>query len=421
MTKTARSKSGVAKNPAIISFMFARSRSSNFALWFAFITLWLYAPASRAQVKVAPTPGIAPAISAEQYARELANAERLLRAQKTVEQRDLKSPLSSLAVRRDVRRQDGVMQRVDGSVWKLFLEESENYLQPKPAPTPKSTPNLPPPPIVVPSIGTTPTARAVTDAVALLEVQGRGLQEWAQPSDGKYLQASADAAAYLKSLEKQGVIRTGPTGIQKWLQSAWRSLYGVWDNFVDWFDELFSRSSSSNVPTVDPKWAQAIALLAVAGVLLLAAILAWRAIGGRWRRAEKPQSLLKSEDEALLELPPDELLDRAETYARAGNFREALRHRYLSLLLQLEARGVWRYARRRTNWEHLARLRITHAHNSAGVEQLSALTSRFDRVRYGNAPCDRAHWETFDRDAKNTLESLSATRGATPPKLEVAR
>ncbi len=235
------------------------------------------------------------------------------------------------------------------------------------------------------------------------------------------LRGDASAAAYIKSLEKQGVIRTGPTPIQQFLQNAWRNLYGLWDKFVDWLDRLFSRSSTSSVPTIDPAWARAIAILSIAGVLLLAAILAWRAIGGRWQRSEKSQSLLQSEDEALLDLPPDELLDRAQINARAGNFREALRHRYLSLLLQLEARGVWHYERRRTNWEHIARLRLSQAHNSAGVEQLANLTSRFDRVRYGNADCDQNHWETFDRDAQQTLEALASSRPAASGNFEVAR
>ena len=396
--------------------MFARSRLPLSALCLIVIALLLRVVSSGAQPLPSPTPGVAPMVSAEQYAAELKRAEQALRAQKTVTERDLKTPLAGLAVRRDVRRQDGAVQRVDGSAWRLFLEESENYLQPKPAPAPKT-----PPISALPPIGTTPTASAVNKAIALLEVQQLMVQEWAQPTSGKYLQANTDAAAFMQALEKQGVIRTGPTGVQKWLQNAWRSLYGVWDDFVKWLNKLFNRAPARNVPMLDPTWARGLAILAVAGVLLLAALLAWRAIGGRWKRAEKSPAQLQSEDEALLELPPDELLDRAEAYAREGNFREALRHRYLSLLLQLEARGVWHYERRRTNWEHIARLRSTHAHNSSGVEQLAALTSRFDRVRYGNASCDRAHWETFDGEAKSTLQALASSRGIAPAKMEVAR
>ena len=402
--------------------MFARLRPLFPTFWLIAIAL-LRVPASVAQssLQPEPTPTLAPTLSAEQYAQELNNAEQLLRAQKEVSERDLKTPLSNLAVRRDVRRADGATQRVDGSAWKLFLEEPKNYLQPKPTPPPKTAPKAPRN-NVLPPIGTVPTAKAVTEAIAMLKVQQRVVQEWAQPADGKYLQADADAAAYIKSLEKQGVIRTEPTGVQKWLQNAWRSLYGVWDKFVAWLDKLFSRAPSRNVPSIDPRWARGVAILAVAGVLLLAAILAWRAIGGRWSRSEKSPSLLQSEDEALLELPPDELLDRAQIYAREGNFREALRHRYLSLLLQLEARGIWHYERRRTNWEHIARLRLSYAHNAPAVEQLATLTSRFDRVRYGNAPCDQAHWTTFDRDAAQTLDALASSRPpVTRGNLEVAR
>ena len=116
--------------------------------------------------------------------------------------------------------------------------------------------------------------------------------------------------------------------------------------------------------------------------------------------------MLEGEDQALLRLPPDELLDRAQAFASQNNFREALRHRYLSLLLLLDARGVWRYDRRRTNWEHIARLKSSNAAQS-GVQSLSDLTLRFDRVRYGNESCDQNAWLQFDQDASATLEMLS--------------
>ncbi|HEX8465660.1 MAG TPA: DUF4129 domain-containing protein, partial [Abditibacterium sp.] len=114
---------------------------------------------------------------------------------------------------------------------------------------------------------------------------------------------------------------------------------------------------------------------------------------------------LEGEDAQLLLLPPDELRLRAEEYAARGEFREALRHRYLALLLQLDARGVWRYDARRTNWEHIAGLRRSES-KTALVAPLSDLTRRFDRVRYGGAPCDQGQWADFNSDTQN-LENQS--------------
>jgi hypothetical protein len=96
-----------------------------------------------------------------------------------------------------------------------------------------------------------------------------------------------------------------------------------------------------------------LSLLAVLGYLL------WRTLGGRLGRegARREVRYLQSEDAELLLLPPDELRQRADGFAASGDFRQALRHLYLSLLLELDSGGVWRYDTRRTNWEHIRVLR----------------------------------------------------------------
>jgi hypothetical protein len=117
-------------------------------------------------------------------------------------------------------------------------------------------------------------------------------------------------------------------------------------------------------------------------------------------------AVLEGEDAQLLLLPPTELRSRADEYAAQGNFREALRHRYLALLVQLDTRGVWRYDARRTNWEHIAALR-RQENKQILVSPLSELTRRFDRVRYGGAACDIEQWQQFDADARQ-FESQSS-------------
>jgi hypothetical protein len=65
--------------------------------------------------------------------------------------------------------------------------------------------------------------------------------------------------------------------------------------------------------------------------------------------------------------------------------------------LTLDSRGVWRHDPRRTNWEHIGLLRRNEEFRPL-VAPLSDLTRRFDRVRYGGAPCSREEWERFDSD-----------------------
>jgi hypothetical protein len=242
-------------------------------------------------------------------------------------------------------------------------------------------------------------------------IQRQALDDWAFPSGGKYFEPDASAKAAVLQWEKSGVIETGPPA---W-QSAWLSfvrwMHSTWERLLQWLASQFERDPSRQPLALDRKKIELAFYFLLMGVVAGAAWLTWRALGGRVMRSRKKQrdTLLEGEDAALLRLPPDELLERARQFARAGDFREALRHRYLSLLLQLEARAVWRYDRRRTNWEHIARLKSSGAER-AGVDALSALTLRFDRVRYGNDSCSPGAWAAFDEDAGAALELLS--RGA---------
>jgi hypothetical protein len=121
----------------------------------------------------------------------------------------------------------------------------------------------------------------------------------------------------------------------------------------------------------------------------------WRAIGGRWRRdAVKREVRFAGEDAELLQLPPDELRERAQRLAANGDYAAALRHLYIALLLTLDTRGVWRYDTRRTNWEHIHALRKKPT-AAPLITPLSTLTRHFDRVRYGNAPCTENDWTRF--------------------------
>jgi hypothetical protein len=125
--------------------------------------------------------------------------------------------------------------------------------------------------------------------------------------------------------------------------------------------------------------------------------LAYRLLRGRaiWRRAHR-KSEFEGEDAELLQLPPDELRERAERFAAQGQFREALRHRFIAVLVRFDRHSVWRYDVRRTNWEHISALQ-RDATKRTVVEPLSDITRRFDRVRYGGADCDPEGMATFRR------------------------
>ena len=101
---------------------------------------------------------------------------------------------------------------------------------------------------------------------------------------------------------------------------------------------------------------------------------------------------------------------RASSSASSGEKAKApwgrLRRLYIALLLNLDARGVWRYDARRTNWEHIHALEKNTAHHAL-VAPLADITHRFDRVRYGNADCNRDDWDAFERDVTKVEAATS--------------
>ena len=217
--------------------------------------------------------------------------------------------------------------------------------------------------------------------------------------------------------KQSGVIRTGPTAFQKWWDGVKKSFFDAIERFFRWLSGSLPTASPGSVPSVDPLWIKGFfylvlaALVGAIGYFLIRPLSVYLSLNwGRWRffwrRAEARHNIeFTGEDAELLQMPPDELRDRARAFAAQGNFREALRHLYIRLLLQLDARGVWRYDTRRTNWEHVSALRQNPAHSSL-ARPLSDLTRRFDRVRYGNAPCSDAEWQRFERDAMAVENSL---------------
>ncbi|HEX8235856.1 MAG TPA: DUF4129 domain-containing protein [Abditibacteriaceae bacterium] len=244
---------------------------------------------------------------------------------------------------------------------------------------------------------------AVRDLRLAVNRRRVALEEWISGRNGQLYEA-ADAQDIMRQLESTGQIRSGPTRWQKMWADLTRSIgQGItklFDTIIGWLGSN-APPATNKAPNIDTRWitfffySTVLSLLAVLGYLL------WRTLGGRLGRegARREVRYLQSEDAELLLLPPDELRQRAERFAAEGDFRQALRHMYLSLLLQLDSRGVWRYDTRRTNWEHIRALR-RNAQGVTLIDPLADITRRFDRVRYGDAPCSAQDWSRFATDVQ---------------------
>lgn len=364
------------------------------------LTLLLLSSGARAQTPLPPGGKTAkPAvISIAQYRAQRAKARDQLRALATRRgggARDATAIFKSLDKAQIVRRADGNMQRADGTRWSALA-------------------------------GGVATAGAseTFDVKALQRSEIRQFERaltaeiaeadaWNARTDGAYYQA-VDAGKIIRQLEESGQIRTGPTWLQARTEAIKQWLSDAVSNFFSWLGSLFPNFAPATGAAPNLSWLIYVFWAVVASLLAFLLVAAYRIFAGniRWggRRKKSGDEQLEGEDAELLLLPPDELGERAANFAREGNFREALRHRYIALLLRLDGRGIWRYDTRRTNWEHIGALRRGAIEgNAAIVEPLSDLTRRFDRVRYGSAPCNANDWQRFERDS-TALENSAISR-----------
>lgn len=142
-------------------------------------------------------------------------------------------------------------------------------------------------------------------------------------------------------------------------------------------------------------------LLAVLATVALAGVVAYllaKVVGEFTAEARTHDD----EDAHGVPLTADAALHRAQELSTGGDYRTAVRYLYLSTLLLMEERGLFRYDRSLTNREYLRRV----AHDPALSAILQDVVDVFDRVWYGYQPLDEL---TYQRYA-NTVETLKRYR-----------
>ena len=334
-------------------------------------------PAPTAFLTPTPVPTTQP-ISAAGYRALLQTAIDKIKVVQKRPTANLSAILKPLDGRFSVKRADGRVQTVDGDEWNRLLSGVAGPYVAK-------------------------LSRAQTrDVRGSLEKRVQSLDDWTTPRAGGYY-AAFDAQKVVSDAVAQGQIRVGPPPAQQFVGNTTSAIGKAIDNFFKWLGGLFPRPStpSPSFTAPDLSWLWFVFWAIMLSLLGLLLFLAARALSGGsfslwgWgKRRKKSEVELRDEDAALFQLAPEELRDRADIFASQGNFREALRHRFISLLVLLDARGTWRYDIRRTNWEHIAALRRDETKRPL-VAPLSDLTRAFDRVRYGDAPCDEDGWNSF--------------------------
>ena len=134
--------------------------------------------------------------------------------------------------------------------------------------------------------------------------------------------------------------------------------------------------------------------LGVAG-LAVAAVAAGLFIAGLNRASTPSTARSVSDLEVVLGMGAQEARTRAAASASEGDYRTAIRYRFLAVLLALDDADVLVFDRSATNREYLFR--------APGPihDDLQSLLSRFEAIWYGNNPTNAAEWAQYNASASS--------------------
>lgn len=175
--------------------------------------------------------------------------------------------------------------------------------------------------------------------------------------------------------------------------------------FLEWLEKIFPRPAISPPETTGfQSFSFILQMLLYAVILGAIGFIVYRFapfFAARWRGGEKSgkkERVILGERLAANETAAN-LFAEAETLARDGNLRDAIRKGYIALLCELSERKIIGLSRHKTNRDYLRDVR----RRDELYQNMSGLTSRYERYWYGFDEAGEADWEKFRTDYQKTL------------------
>jgi hypothetical protein len=186
------------------------------------------------------------------------------------------------------------------------------------------------------------------------------------------------------------------------------ALARVWKNFREWLRGL--------LPETSPVGEEAAGTFSAVTRLFVFALTAAIIIYVLWKYGaqllprNRARKKVKSEARVVLGerlapgQTPADLIEQAETLARAGDLRGAIRKAYIAVLFELGERRILRLAAHKTNRDYLSTLR----RERAGLYgDMQPLTHNYERHWYGFAPATDADWHDFRSRCRQAIKVSS--------------
>ena len=184
----------------------------------------------------------------------------------------------------------------------------------------------------------------------------------------------------------------------------------LWERFKEWLNNLFPNRNP--LQPGQTSWLSFIAMIFIFG--LAAGVLGyaiWKFLPFL-RRKDTSLKLEKRQARVVLgeHLAPDQtaadLLNEAETLARKGEVRAAIRKGYIALLCELGDRKVLTLAQHKTNHDYLRAVR----EKRPLLNEMQKLTNSFENHWYGFVPATPNDWTAFRSGYQQTLKTAALLR-----------
>ena len=170
----------------------------------------------------------------------------------------------------------------------------------------------------------------------------------------------------------------------------------LWNQFIRWLSNLFPK-----VKPIQPGAARSLSnvaqIIVIGFSVVLIAFLIWKFLPRYLSSRRSKKKARQREPRIVLgeRLEPDQtaadLLEQAETLARNGDLRGAIRKAYIAFLCELGDRKVISLAQHKTNRDYLMSVRT----RSSLYESMRKLTFSFERHWYGFVPPAPNDWDEF--------------------------
>ncbi len=219
------------------------------------------------------------------------------------------------------------------------------------------------------------------------------------------LQKTTNAAATDKDSEKGRLaeILRHPDYLQAAPEGS--ALERLLDRFVRWLNRLIPHPKPIR-PGGSPLISRLAQIVMVALCLGAIALVIWRfsprlLSGRRKKKKTKREARIVLGERLEADQTAADLLAQAETLAREGNLRAAIRKAYIAMLCELGDRKIISLAQHKTNRDYLTSVRD----KASLYASMRKLTSRFELHWYGFVPANENDWNEFRADYKSTLRT----------------